>query len=951
MLYNRVVYDLASIVKLVVDKVSPPDRYQALALLKNIKEYLHNCDVPSTAVFDEPLITINKLIHTIDDLNIIKLSSSQGVPKSSKGITSKSLETSANAISTPSRPPVSRIAAVKRAPPSYESDDNDQVAEENEYASEGEQQLVQEEVVGEDTDWQPIDMLERALTVIANEQNKTSYVFEGNTEGSYMETPKSVRKKIIKKDKGAKILKSTEPKLYLPEDVEFSNPTPRTVAREGDRKWPENAQWICVYCRLIIKNLHNYKAHLRFQHRNEEPCCCRFCKRECANVELFNFHLCKEKHQCHVCLRTFNRPHKLRRHLGTHFKSVMVMVKCKICDQRFSSASSCAEHVYDEHETVIYCDSCVSEMDPHEVTPSDLARVYCLKCLQAANGKEPDAVPLNPNADMAITNTRMNAFDKGDAHVNHSKRHCDICNEDVLGGKAAWARHTSMARHVKAAAQQSGEDCPGFACSTCGKSFVSQERLKKHSRVHMEWYVARNTFTCKRCGKKLMTRGGYRNHIASHLGDRQFRCHECGKTFFSSSTLCDHVNSLHRPDLTYPCTVCGEEFQDRKRRTRHMNMVHHNYVYQCPVCDFVVRNASQLKTHIQSAHIDLVWTQPIDYRQRSNEPLPKKQRMSTTPDSGDPFSWTCDVCRVEMRTLLGKQRHLTSSMHLLKVAKATGSEAEKFECDECGKRFLSLKYLAHHTERIHNENGKRYDCDLCDKQFATPGGLKNHKVKHTGIRAFECDYCHMSFFVRSGLSDHLASVHGKSERDYPCRKCNKVFKDRKQRTKHVDRDHHNYIFQCPSCDYEDKLSANLKRHIQTCHVSEVWTRPADYRYDDDEKYEMANASENNDDDDEEEEEEEGEISEKSEGSNKSSKELNELKDIQVHETSTARPYVSLLKISPKTPPSTSDGQVTTSKPEADDASKEKTNLDENSGDNDSISAVTVSQITVEEKKE
>ena len=48
-----------------------------------------------------------------------------------------------------SRPPVSRIAAVKRAPPSYDSDDNDQVAEENEYASEGEQQLVQEEVVGE----------------------------------------------------------------------------------------------------------------------------------------------------------------------------------------------------------------------------------------------------------------------------------------------------------------------------------------------------------------------------------------------------------------------------------------------------------------------------------------------------------------------------------------------------------------------------------------------------------------------------------------------------------------------------------------------------------------------------------------------------------------------------------------------------------------------------------
>lgn len=43
-----------------------------LALLKNIKQYLEAYDTSSSVVFDEPLVTVNQLIYTIEDVNIVK---------------------------------------------------------------------------------------------------------------------------------------------------------------------------------------------------------------------------------------------------------------------------------------------------------------------------------------------------------------------------------------------------------------------------------------------------------------------------------------------------------------------------------------------------------------------------------------------------------------------------------------------------------------------------------------------------------------------------------------------------------------------------------------------------------------------------------------------------------------------------------------------------------------
>lgn len=54
-----------------------------------------------------------------------------------------------------------------------------------------------------------------------------------------------------------------------------------------------------------------------------------------------------------------------------------------------------------------------------------------------------------------------------------TRRYCNACDEEVLGGEFLWNKHVAMNRHVKAVAAKSGQRCPGFPCAKCGKMFIT----------------------------------------------------------------------------------------------------------------------------------------------------------------------------------------------------------------------------------------------------------------------------------------------------------------------------------------------------------------------------------------------------------------------------------------------------------------------------------------------
>lgn len=51
------------------------------------------------------------------------------------------------------------------------------------------------------------------------------------------------------------------------------------------------------------------------------------------------------------------------------------------------------------------------------------------------------------------------------------------------------------------------------------------------------------------------------------------------------------------------CKFCDEVFTTKKRRTRHMDLEHYNYVYRCKICEFESRDPHLLKLHISSVRV------------------------------------------------------------------------------------------------------------------------------------------------------------------------------------------------------------------------------------------------------------------------------------------------------------------------------------------------------------
>lgn len=131
-------------------------------------------------------------------------------------------------------------------------------------------------------------MLEHALTSVANQnlQNKTR-----KTSGV-----------------ACKLKLTSTTKTYLAEGIEYANPEPRDrTGATNYRKWPENARWVCEYCRLICDSIKGYVAHLNVAHKQGMLAGCYFIHMLTHTHSLMHTHklmYVRTHIHAHTCIRT-----------------------------------------------------------------------------------------------------------------------------------------------------------------------------------------------------------------------------------------------------------------------------------------------------------------------------------------------------------------------------------------------------------------------------------------------------------------------------------------------------------------------------------------------------------------------------------------------------------------------------------------------------------------------
>ena len=104
-----------------------------------------------------------------------------------------------------------------------------------------------------------------------------------------------------------------------------------------------------------------------------------------------------------------------------------------------------------------------------------------------------------------------------------------------------------------------------FLCDVCNSSFKRQSGERVHKK---EFHINEKLIVCDICGKTFVTDDKLKRHTRIHTGENPYKCKYCKNTFSFSSNMRSHMKVIHgnpsdRPKV--PCTECEKQFADKKK--------------------------------------------------------------------------------------------------------------------------------------------------------------------------------------------------------------------------------------------------------------------------------------------------------------------------------------------------------------------------------------------------
>ncbi|KAI4466716.1 finger putative transcription factor family-related [Holotrichia oblita] len=143
-------------------------------------------------------------------------------------------------------------------------------------------------------------------------------------------------------------------------------------------------------------------------------------------------------------------------------------------------------------------------------------------------------------------------------------------------------------------------------CEICGKSYVDASGLNCHKLQEHDPDRRNRSVSCEICGKVYMNKRGVRNHITrQHNGKRPYDCEKCGKSFFDTTILKQHM-FIHTGEKPYACRLCGKKFRQKGCITQHMRIHTGETPHPCKYCTARFKHSHHLNGHIKAHHKDKV---------------------------------------------------------------------------------------------------------------------------------------------------------------------------------------------------------------------------------------------------------------------------------------------------------------------------------------------------------
>lgn len=306
------------------------------------------------------------------------------------------------------------------------------------------------------------------------------------------------------------------------------------------------------------------------------------------------------------------------------------------------------------------------------------------------------------------------------------------------------------------------------------------------------------TLECPLCKMSFTDKNDLIQHVSSHAKNRRrtinpekpFKCYHCWKSFAVKEKLDKHM-LCHGSDDTKPlqCEVCFKRFMNNSALACHLKIHSDKKYYECRICLETFDIIGALREHAQTHCVNGIYTCPDCGKQFDEWNMIRKHMRAFHAQK----KFTCTECGKDF------PRPDKLKLHMLRH-----SNIREFMCEKCGQQFKRLDKLKEHVKRIHTSERESKVLSMAPKPSPAKKFIPKVSPNEYHRFIYKCHICMIGFKRRGILVNHLAKRHPdikpetvpelnlpilKTQKDYYCQYCDKVYKSSSKRKVHILKNH------------------------------------------------------------------------------------------------------------------------------------------------------------------
>uniref|UniRef100_A0A182JRJ5 C2H2-type domain-containing protein n=1 Tax=Anopheles christyi TaxID=43041 RepID=A0A182JRJ5_9DIPT len=173
----------------------------------------------------------------------------------------------------------------------------------------------------------------------------------------------------------------------------------------------------------------------------------------------------------------------------------------------------------------------------------------------------------------------------------HVKKQCQFCQK-VL------SNHYSLKLHIAQVHSGDGHQI----CATCGKVFRTNFAMERHIKLHHQPQLV-NWQQCDQCEKWFDCKENLKKHVRLRHDERgQFPCDQCEHVSVNRRSLVFHKNRIHKQRQLFDCKHCGKKLLSKLGLREHLATHSNVPLYSCDFCDVTFNSSANKYKHYKSKH-------------------------------------------------------------------------------------------------------------------------------------------------------------------------------------------------------------------------------------------------------------------------------------------------------------------------------------------------------------